>query len=59
MLLARPVLTIPDAQQMLDVTYHTARNNIEKLVAANILTLVGEDSYNKTFAALEILNLLQ
>lgn len=55
MLLARPVLSIPDAQQMLDVTYHTARNAIEKLVAADILAPLTEGSYGKLYAAGEII----
>lgn len=59
MLLARPVLSIPDAQQMLSVTYHTARNQVEKLVDAKILTLMEETNYGKLYTADEILKILQ
>ena len=59
MLLARPILTIPDAQQMLGVTYHTARNQVEKLVAAGILTQYSETQYGRLYAADEILKILQ
>ena len=59
MLLSRPILTIPDAQQMLGVTYHTARNLVEKLVAAAILTQITETKYGKLYAADEILKIIQ
>lgn len=58
LLLTRPVLTIPDAQQMLDVTYHTARANIDKLVAAGVLTKMTEAKYGKLYAATEIIDVL-
>jgi len=51
-----PVLTIPQAQRHLDVTYRTAQRNISKLVDAGILQQVGESSYSKTFVAAEILH---
>jgi Fic family protein len=56
--MTRPVLTIPDAQKMLDVTYRTARINIDKLVAAGVLTQVTEASYGKLYAATEIIEIL-
>lgn len=59
MLLSRPVLTIPDAQKMLGVTYHTARNQVEKLAAANILSPIEETNYGRLYAANEILKILQ
>jgi len=50
-----PVLTIPQAQRLLGVTYRSAQRNVQKLVAAGILQQVGESSYGKTFLAAEIL----
>ncbi len=54
-LFTSPVLTIPQAQDLLDVTYPTAQRNIQKLVDAGILQQVGESSYGKTFVAEKIL----
>jgi len=54
-LFASPVLTIPEAQRLLDVTYRSAQRNVEKLVEAGILQQVGDASYGKTFFAAEIL----
>jgi Fic family protein len=54
-LFASPVLTIPEARRLLDVTYASARHNVEKLVAAGILQQAGESSYGKTYLAVEIL----
>lgn len=59
MLLAWPVLTIPDAQKLLDVSYPTANNLIEKLNAAGILSPLSEGNYGKLYAAEEILEILQ
>jgi Fic family protein len=59
LLLARPVLSIPDAQQMLDVSYPTAHNLIGKLTAVNILSPLSESTYGKLYAADEILEILQ
>jgi Fic family protein len=53
-----PVLTIPQAQRHLGVTYRSAQRNVQKLVAAGILQQVGESSYGKTFLAAEILQAL-
>lgn len=50
-----PVLTIPQAQRHLGVTYRSAQRNVQKLVAAGILQQMGESSYGKTFLASEIL----
>jgi Fic family protein len=54
-----PVLTIPRAQQLLDVTYPSAKRNIEKLVSAGILEQVGEERYGKAYLAPEILRILR
>lgn len=57
MLLVRPVLSVPDAQQMLDVTYHTARKTIEKLIAVKVLSPLGEEKYGKLYVAREIIEI--
>ena len=49
------MLTIPQAQRRLGVTYRSAQRNVQKLVAAGILQQMGESSYGKTFLATEIL----
>lgn len=47
-----PVITIPQAQQILDVAYHTARRYVEKLVADGILQQSGGGAgYGKVFAS--------
>jgi Fic family protein len=53
-----PVITIPEAQRLLEVTYPSARHNVEKLVEAGILQQMGESSYAKTFVASEILEII-
>lgn len=53
-----PIITIPEAQRMLDVTYHSARGNVEKLCEAGILQQMGEASYGKTFIARKIMELI-
>ncbi len=50
-----PVLTIPQAQRLLEVTYPSAQKNVQKLVAAGILQQAGESSYGRTYLAAEIL----
>ena len=54
-LFATPVLTIPEAQRLLGVTYHSARRNVDKLVKVGILQQVGESTYGKTYVAADIL----
>ena len=54
-----PIITIPEAQRILGVTYSSARNNVEKLVGAGILRQVGEGSYGKVFLADEILQIIE
>ena len=50
-----PVITIPQAQRILQVTYHSAQHNVEKLVEAGILTPHSESAAGKTFRAEDIL----
>lgn len=53
-----PVLSIPDAQRLLGISYPGARHNVEKLVEAGILHPVGDASYGKTFFARAILGII-
>jgi len=57
-LFAAPIITIPEAQRLLQVAYHSAQNNVEKLVKANILQPVGDVSYGKTYIATEIMGII-
>jgi len=54
-----PVLTIPQAQHVLGVTYHSARSNVEKLVKAGILQPAGEIGGVRTFVAGEVLQVIR
>ncbi len=58
-LFEQPVLTIPRAQEVLNLTYHSARRNVEKLVEAGILKQVGAHSYGRIFFAEEILSIIE
>lgn len=53
-----PVITIPEAERLLDVTYRSAKRNVEKLVDAGILSQVGDADYGKTYIANEILEVI-
>lgn len=53
-----PVITIPQAQKVLDVTYHSAQGNVEKLVDAGILSAGPDSSRGKVFIAQDILRIL-
>ena len=53
-----PYVTIPQAAKVLNVTYQTAASTIRRLVEAKILKQIGKDSYNRTFAAAEILEIV-
>lgn len=57
-LFASPVVTIPEAQRILGVTYPSAQHNVRELVAVGILQQVGEARYGKTFIATEILQII-
>lgn len=57
-LFSLPVLTIPQARDLLDVTYRSAQLNVEKLVHAGILKQIGESRYGKTFVAEEIFRII-
>lgn len=49
-----PLVTIPQAQRMLGVTYHGARHNVQKLAEAGILRQLDEISHPKIFIAQDI-----
>jgi len=53
-----PLVTIPQAQRVLGVTYRTAQQNVERLVEEDILQQESKTSYGKTFSARDILNLI-
>lgn len=53
-----PILTIPQAQRILRITYLSAQRNVQKLVGAGILEPLGNSAYGKTFVAVEILRIL-
>lgn len=57
-LFTAPIITIPQAQRLLQVAYHSARNNVERLVQMGILQPLGNVSYGKTYVAAEILNII-
>jgi Fic family protein len=54
-----PVLSIPTAARVLDVTHRAARLNIDKLVDAAILTEVGNRARYKLFLAPHILDVIE
>jgi Fic family protein len=53
-----PILTIPHAQKLLSVTYHSAPLNVEKLVKADILQKWEDISGMKMFFAKDILRII-
>lgn len=57
-LFSAPILTVPQAQRLLGVTYHSAQNNIERLVQAGILRLIDDVARGKTYIASEILDII-
>ncbi len=57
-LFTSPIITIPEASRLLDVTYPSARRNIEKLVEAEILRPLDNSSYRKAYLAPEILEII-
>ena len=57
-LFTAPVITIPEAQRILDVTYPTAQRNVARLESVGILRQVGESRYGKTFIAHEIMRVV-
>ncbi len=58
LLFETPFLSIPQAADALEVTYHSARRGIERLVEAGILRPYNETSYGRIFVAEAILQIL-
>lgn len=59
MLFKRLVLSIPDAAQALGMTYRAAQQNVEKLVAAGMLSELPGYRNPKLYAAMEIINIIE
>ena len=57
-LFVTPVVTIPQTQRLLGITYRSAKANVEKLVHAGILRQTGESSYGKMYLAPELLEVI-
>jgi predicted ArsR family transcriptional regulator len=53
-----PVITIPQAEEALGVTYHTAQRHVQRLIDADILHQAGDADYGRTFVAGEILDVI-
>ena len=53
-----PLVTVPQTQRLLGVTYRSAKANVEKLVHAGILRQTGESSYGKMYLAPELLEVI-
>jgi Fic family protein len=54
-----PILTIPRAEEILGVTYRSAKQTIEKLVQSGILSQIGNTTYNKLYIAQDIFRIIQ
>ena len=57
-LFTSPIITIPEAKRLLNVTYPSAQRSVEKLVRARVLRPVDDASYGKTYLAEEILDII-
>ena len=53
-----PILTIPQAQRLLEVTYVSAQRTVEKLVEAGILHPLSEQAYGRMFCAEAIIQVI-
>lgn len=53
-----PILTIRRAKEIMDVSYRSAQQNVEKLVNAGILVQASEGSYGKIFIAPKVLQII-
>lgn len=54
-----PIITIPKARDMLDVTYVSAQRNIDKLVTTGIIEPAGKTPVGKAFVAREIIKIIR
>ncbi len=48
-----PIITIPIVQDLLNISYPTAKSYVGKLLKAGILVQIGESSYDKVFITRE------
>ena len=55
-LFQRPILTIPQLQDLLGVTYNTARGYVEKLQETGVLKQIGDEGYGRVYGAPLILD---
>jgi hypothetical protein len=53
-----PIITIPGAQKALGVTYHSAKNDVDRLVRAGILQELPTETRPRFFIAGSILDVL-
>ena len=57
-LIASPVITIPQAQKILNVTHRSAQHCVDRLVAADILEEVTDRQRNRVYIAAEVLDVI-
>jgi Fic family protein len=58
-LFANPAITVPQAQQLLGVTYRAAAQHVARLVDGGMLRQAGNRDRNRVYVAGEILQLLE
>jgi len=58
LLFQTPLVSIPQVQHALEVTYPTARNHVARLEDTDILRQMGESSYGKSYVAWEIFDII-
>lgn len=58
-LFATPIVTIPRAQKVLGITYQAAKRHVDRLVGNGILKQISEGSYDKTYIAPEIMDIIR
>ncbi|MHB0856628.1 MAG: Fic family protein [Anaerolineae bacterium] len=54
-----PILSVSDAAKVLDVSYQTARYNVQKLVDVGILRSAGREQYGKEYTSEDIWRLMR
>jgi Fic family protein len=54
-----PIITIPIAQKVLDMTYHGAERSVNKLIQLGMLSPMDDRFYGKTFLSRHILETIQ
>lgn len=53
-----PIITIPEAARLLEVTWRSAKLTVQKLVEAKILTPRDNAKYGKTYVAMDIIRIV-